>query len=171
MGNGSQERRELRAVFAQPSEQNLPPFTVPTQEDRVREAVTGNMLLRHPVPAAMDNRDPRFCADRLEDDLDLRLLARPEGRLTPTEDKPFARLPHPDAADLEDGAVRQCLGEASAFTGLEGKRAGRARCKPEQRVRRPPQRDVARENLEGTRRRSLDAHGHKNLRCHDTRST
>jgi len=107
-------------VFAQPREQNLPPFTVPAQEDRVREAVTGNMLVRHAVPAAMDDRDPRLCTDRLEGDLDLGLLTR-------TEDKPFARLPHPDAADLEDGAVRQCLGEASAFMGLEGKRAGRAK--------------------------------------------
>jgi len=86
-------------MFAQPREQNLPPFTMPTQEDRVRKAVTGNMLVRHAVPAAMDDRDPRLCADGLEGDLDLRLLARPKGRLTPTEDKPFARLPHPDAAD------------------------------------------------------------------------
>ena len=134
-----------------------------TQEDRVREAVTGNMLVRHAVPSAMDNRDPRFCADRLEDDLDLGLLTRPKGRLTPTEDKPFARLPHPNAADLEDRSVRQCLGEASAFMGFEGKRAGRARCKPEQCVRRPPQRDVARENLEGARGRNLEPHGHKNV--------
>ena len=125
--------------------------------------MTGNMLVWHAVPAAMDDRDPRLCADGLEGDLDLRLLARPEGRLTPTEDKPFARLPHPDAADLEDGAVRQCLGEASALMGLEGKRTGRARCKPEQCVRRPPQRDITRENLEGARGRSFEPHGHKNV--------
>ena len=111
-------------MFAQPREQNLPPFTMPTQEDRVRKAVTGNMLVRHAVPAAMDDRDPRLCADGLEGDLDLRLLARPKGRLTPTEDKPFARLPHPDAADLEDGAVRQCLGEASASWGSKASAPG-----------------------------------------------
>ena len=86
-------------MFAYPREQNLPPFPVPAQEDRVRKAMTGNMLVWHAVPAAMDDRDPRLCADGLEGDLDLRLLARPKGRLTPTEDKPFARLPHPDAAD------------------------------------------------------------------------
>jgi len=61
-------------MFAYPREQNLPPFPVPAQEDRVREAVTGNMLVRHAVPAAMDDRDPRLCADGLEDDLDLGLL-------------------------------------------------------------------------------------------------
>ena len=104
-------------MFAQPREQILPPFPVPAQEDRVREAVT----VRHAVPAAMDDRDPRLCADGLEGDLDLGLLTRPKGRLTPTEDKPFARLPHPNAADLEDCSVRQCLGEASAFMGFEGK--------------------------------------------------
>ena len=102
-----------------------------TQEDRVRKAVTGNMLVRYAVPPAMDNRDPRLCADGHEGDLDLGLLARSEGRLTPAEDKPFARLPHQNAADLEDRSIRQCLGEASALTGLEGKGTRRARCKPE----------------------------------------
>jgi hypothetical protein len=54
----------------------------------------------------MHDRNQRLCADSLEGDLDLGLLTRPEGRLTPTEDKAFARRPHPDAADLKDGAVR-----------------------------------------------------------------
>jgi hypothetical protein len=77
----------------------------------------------------------------------------PEARLTPAKDEPVARLPNPDAAHLEDGAVRQRLGEASALTRLEGKRAGRARRKLKQRIRRPPQRDVAGKYLEGARAR------------------
>src|SRR5262245_43705225 len=110
-------------------------------------------------------------ADRLECDLDLRVLIGPEGGLTPAEDEPFARLPDPDAANLEDSAVRQRLGEASTLMRLEGERAGRTRCELKQRVRRPPQCDVARKYLEGAPRRGRHAHRYQNSRRHDARST
>src|SRR5262245_36527116 len=96
-------------------------------------------------------------ADRLECDLDLRVLIGPEGGLTPAEDEPFARLPDPDAADLKHSAVRQRLGEASTLMRLECQRARRARRELKQDVRRPPQRDVARKDLEGAPRRGPDA--------------
>src|SRR4029453_11031969 len=74
-----------RAIVAQPLEQGLPPFAVTPQEDRVGKAVTRHMLIRHAVPAAMGHGHTCLSADRLECDLDLRVLAGPEGGLTPAE--------------------------------------------------------------------------------------
>jgi hypothetical protein len=65
----------------------------------------------------MNHGHARLGAHRLERDLDLCVLTRLERRLAPAEDEPLARLPHPDAPDLEDDTVGQCLGEAQPSWG------------------------------------------------------
>jgi hypothetical protein len=118
---GSGSRRAKQALRAQAPEQYLPPFAVAPEKNGVGKAVTGGMLRRNAIPAAMDHGHTCVDADGLECDLDLGVLAGPERRLAPTEDKPLTWPPDPNAADLEDGAVGQCFDEAPALTGLEGR--------------------------------------------------
>ena len=148
-----------------------PPFAVAPEKNGVGKAVTGGMLAEDAIPATVDHGHTCVGADGLECDLDLGVLAGPERRLAPTEDKPLTWPPDPNAADPEDGAAGQCFDEAPALTGLEGEFAGRAGCEPEQCVGYPPDPDVTREYLEGARGRRLDAQRYKNLRRQDTRST
>lgn len=162
---------KTEATLAQMRKQSLPPFAVPTEKDRVRETMSSDMIARNAVPAAMDDSDPRLRTYALERHVHFRLLTGAKGRLSPTENKALARQPHPDAADFEDFAARQRLREASTFARLECKRAWRARREREQRVRRPPQGNIAREQLESACRRGIDPHGHENLRNHVACST
>lgn len=94
------------------------------EKNGVGKAVTGGMIRRNAIPAAMDHGHTCVGADGLECDLDLGVLAGSERRLAPTEDKPLTWPPDPNAADLEDSAVGQCFDEAPALTGLEGEFAG-----------------------------------------------
>ena len=106
--------------------------------------------LRQRVPAAMLDRHPGLCAERLEADLDLGRMVRPEVRRPPRKAQALAAHPGADAADLEtlaarrsgDKALAAVEPQAAVAVGRDGekrvRRATRCRCRRQTRRRRVP---------------------------------
>ena len=148
------------------AQQRLPPLGVTLQEDRVWEMVARHMILRHSLPAAVLDRNPRLATGLLEPDLYFGDLLRCKRRLAPSETEPRTRLPARDMADLIDLPARQGLGEAAAGPWLKGQRARRAGGKAEQPVWTPPCPDLADKDVECPDRRRRNTLRHQNARGH-----
>jgi hypothetical protein len=96
-------------------------FGLSALEQHQLKAVACDMILRDLVPAAMLDRHARLVPHRLEAHVKLCRLAGGECHLTPSECKPFARLPDGDATNLEFFSVRQRRDKPPAFPRLEAK--------------------------------------------------
>lgn len=126
--------------------------------------MTRDMLLRHAVPTAVLDRDPRFLANRLEPNLDLCVLVLCKRCVPPAENQPRSGFPHANSTDLEYFAARQLFDEPATLATFETHRTGASRCEPKQLIGLPPECDLSRENIEGVAGRCSHAHGDKNLR-------
>lgn len=134
-------------------QEDLPPFSMPLQENRIRKAVACGMLPGNIVPAPMLNGNPGAVASWLEPHRGFRDLVLPESRLPPGKSETDPRLPCGDTPDLELFAVRKCLGEAALGAWFKSEQTRTARGKLEQRIGAPSYGDIAGENLERLDRR------------------
>src|SRR5262249_9451389 len=141
-------------------------FSLPPLEQHQFKAVTCDMILRDLVPAAMLDCHARLVPHRFEAHVKLCRLAGAECRVTPSECKPFARLPDHDAADLELFPIRQRRNEPPAFSRLEPEMAVAARRQREQGVRPPPYADFLSEGFKRPQRCRVDPDRNDDCRGH-----
>jgi hypothetical protein len=142
-------------VIAQAFQLGAPLFALMLVEQCEGEGVTGDMVLRDAVPAAMLYYNAGFCAHAFEADFDFGCVPRPEGRLPPTHDESIAGGPDFDGADFEDFSVWELFDQSprrDTRWGLESEFSGASGSQAQEFIVDPPGADFFGEDFEGLNR-------------------